>query len=541
MLNAASSSGIVSRIRNFSPVLALLFGVLSLTFAAFHRFVLDDAFISFRYARHLAEGKGLVWNADGTTVEGYTNFLWTVLLSLSYPAGIDVVLFSQLLGIASAAGTLYFLYRSLRAIVDDPLIAVTGVLLLAANYTYAAYMTSGLETQLQTFLLTALFFQATSFAENGRSSKRQLLLIAVLISAALMTRLDSAVAAGIIGLAVLRAHVQTAHSGKKISAGWLIVPVAVIIGGWLFWKLSFYGNILPNTFYVRTSGVPAQPGGMMYLYRFFDSYLLIPALLLILTMYADTLKDRRTLLAFVILIFWWSYVASVGGDFMEFRFFVPTLPLLIVLIAVMLSAVTDVRIRIAVVAMLLFGSILHARMFRSAEGIESIATLRHWIHEQQWEAVGKKFDTLFAAQRQNVRIAVRPAGAIPYYSQLPTLDMLGLNDPWIARNGIILNPASPGHQRAAPFRYIMEQNVDLLIGHPLVARRQFAAPERYQPNVVSYFAIEDFETRRLPAHAAVVEIPLDSVWKISVVYLTKNPFIDSVIVRNHLKTIPFIR
>ena len=36
---------------------------------------IDDAYITFRYSRNLAEGLGPVWNA-GDPVEGYTNFLW---------------------------------------------------------------------------------------------------------------------------------------------------------------------------------------------------------------------------------------------------------------------------------------------------------------------------------------------------------------------------------------------------------------------------------------------------------------------------------
>jgi hypothetical protein len=40
----------------------------------------DDQMISMRYARHLAEGRGLVWN-DGEHVEGYTNFGWTLVMA----------------------------------------------------------------------------------------------------------------------------------------------------------------------------------------------------------------------------------------------------------------------------------------------------------------------------------------------------------------------------------------------------------------------------------------------------------------------------
>ena len=42
-----------------------------------HRWLSDDAFISFRYAKHWSEGHGLVYNI-GEWVEGYTNLLWTL-------------------------------------------------------------------------------------------------------------------------------------------------------------------------------------------------------------------------------------------------------------------------------------------------------------------------------------------------------------------------------------------------------------------------------------------------------------------------------
>ena len=52
-----------------------------------HHFLCDDAFISFRYAQHLSEGQGLVWNR-GERVEGYTNFLWVLLMAAAIGAGI---------------------------------------------------------------------------------------------------------------------------------------------------------------------------------------------------------------------------------------------------------------------------------------------------------------------------------------------------------------------------------------------------------------------------------------------------------------------
>src|SRR5207249_6179144 len=72
---------------------------------AFHlRMLFDDSFIAYRYAANLARGQGLVFN-PGERVEGYTCFLWVVMLSGVIAAGLDVVLWSQLLGALAALGT----------------------------------------------------------------------------------------------------------------------------------------------------------------------------------------------------------------------------------------------------------------------------------------------------------------------------------------------------------------------------------------------------------------------------------------------------
>ena len=63
------------------------------------RVPLDDSFISFRYARNLLEGHGLVYN-PGEPVEGYTNFLWTLVMTIPFWLDLDPIIFSQHLGLA---------------------------------------------------------------------------------------------------------------------------------------------------------------------------------------------------------------------------------------------------------------------------------------------------------------------------------------------------------------------------------------------------------------------------------------------------------
>ena len=64
-------------------------------------FVTDDAFISFVYSRNFAEHGQLAFNL-GDPVEGYTNFLWTLLLGVLMVVGIPPEVSSLVLGLAWA-------------------------------------------------------------------------------------------------------------------------------------------------------------------------------------------------------------------------------------------------------------------------------------------------------------------------------------------------------------------------------------------------------------------------------------------------------
>ena len=62
-------------------------------------YTVDDAYISYRYAENAAKGLGFVFN-PGERVEGFTNFLWTLLLAVAFKLGADTVIASKILGAA---------------------------------------------------------------------------------------------------------------------------------------------------------------------------------------------------------------------------------------------------------------------------------------------------------------------------------------------------------------------------------------------------------------------------------------------------------
>src|SRR5205823_2531369 len=106
--------------------LGILAGFLWLTLAC-SPFVIDDAFISFRYAENLVRGYGLVFN-PGERVEGYTNFLWVLIIAGAKALGGDSLLSAKVLGTLANLVTLVLVgWVALRW---QPRFVFTGLALL---------------------------------------------------------------------------------------------------------------------------------------------------------------------------------------------------------------------------------------------------------------------------------------------------------------------------------------------------------------------------------------------------------------------------
>ncbi len=513
--------------KHYRTILVVLIALLTLL-AWMNKFIQDDAFISFRYARHLADGHGLVWNI-GEPIEGYTNFLWVLFIALGMKLGIEPVLASQAAGLLLFAGTLWLAALLIREAVDTAEAALIGVLVLGTNYTVSIYATGGLETQLQAFLCALVALLAASAARRGAWTRNELFGLSLAMAAALLTRLDSGIVCVVAALSCLASWSRSTPTEIARRLFHLGLPLLFIIGAWLAWKLSYYGDILPNTFRLKGSFTGFDRGAW-YVHRFIASYFLYPVLLFALWSSARFFRTgTRTLSMLLAMTAAWSaYVIAVGGDFMEFRFMVPALVLCAPLGAWLLAGAHR-GVRIALLLLFAYGSLHHATTFRydSTLEVEHKAMLEGHLFDpkEQWVKIGKTLGDAFGRD-PDIRIAVTAAGSIPYYSELTTIDMLGLSDRYVATKGIILG-TRPGHERIAPLSYLKERGVHLAISHPTVvpiASPTFVAP--FLPRA---------EGEPVP-DAPLIEIPLDAESKLIVWYLLPNPKIDAAIARYHWKT-----
>ncbi|MBM4035442.1 MAG: hypothetical protein FJ291_27185 [Planctomycetes bacterium] len=499
-----------------------------------NRFVQDDAFISFRYADHLVEGRGLVWN-DGERVEGYTNFLWVLAIAGLRALGVEAVAASYALGLGCFALSLFLTYRLGRVLVGTDAAGLLAMALAGTNYSFSAYATGGLETQLQACLLTASALLALGGIQRGAWPPRQLAGLSVLMAAAVLTRPDSALPVGVLGLACLAAIVR--RGGLRQLAP-LALPFAAIVGAWLAWKWHYYGDLLPNTFHAKLGTPVSWEEGGYYLQAFLVSYFLAPFPLLGLCSLRKLRESSPLTVAALLVALWVAYVFAVGGCFMEFRFFLPILPLAFVLVAWLILAVASERaMQGALVLLVLAGSLHHAWGFGRSVRTKHISTTRElhnavFAPHYNWAGIGKALSAALGPSR-DVKIAVTAAGAIPYYSRLETLDMLGLNDAWVARHGIVEAGNRIGHRRLAPIAHVLERGVNLIVGHPTMKPRSASSPPHY--------ALRDFKEKwwfrlggpdELLAGASVLEIPVDDSWAVVALYVKQHPAIEAAAARH---------
>ena len=91
----------------------------------------------------------------------------------------------------------------------------------------------------------------------------------------------------------------------------------------------------------------------------------------------------------------------------------------------------------------------HKRTWRLPLGVETFRTLNaHLYLPENWIGIGRRLDDLFSDDP--IKIAVTAAGAVPYYSKLPAVDMLGLTDSWIAHNGPVISDEDRASELTRP-------------------------------------------------------------------------------------------
>lgn len=427
----------------------------------------DDAYITFRYSQNLVNGHGPVYN-PGEPVEGYSNFLWMLVMAVPIALGLDPVTPSWLLGLLCLAANLWLCFRLFSRVLKSHQRGLVLFLLLLSHDALLGFGTSGMETALNALLWTALLVLSIKILSHPPGQIRMSSWLGAGLVAALciLSRPDGALIVAVCGGFIVRHCVRhkALVSNELLVASSTFFAITIV---WLIWKISFYGNLLPNTFYAKSG--PYLLDGLLYVGLFFLSYGLFVPFGVLLVKPRQVFQQMQPIEAMmlVLVVLWTLYLVWIGGDFMFFRMWVPVLPVIYLLSGILVYRhIGQKTLRYGMFGMLLLANLLHFPGFGRWYPHGFVFPLQRWTEaspdQLPYREQGKALGELLGASEPEVRVAVGAAGASPYYSGLWTTDLFGLTDPQTAREGLPFN-AAPGHRTLASFDHLKDRKVNLMV------------------------------------------------------------------------------
>lgn len=420
----------------------------------------DDAYISFRYVQNFVQGHGLVYN-PGERVEGYTNFLWVMLLAPFAALGLDLALVSIALTLLCLCGTVALTAHLVRRFWPEPerLSFSIASALLALNYVVASYGTSGLETMLGALLVLS----AVERADRGAALSAGGLAIL-----ATMTHPDHAIFYASLGATLL---FSPDRWRQLLRFG---LPFVALYLPYFAWRWSYYGDFFPNTYYAKSANLFYFSQGFRYLSISGFSTGLWMALPVAIY---GVIRFRRLFIARYVAIaapLFLAYVAKIGGDFMLGRLLLPLLPPVYIVAELGIRALAQQRRRwvqaLAVASLGLFcTAAVPVRLIRVGEKYRHladertfypVATYRPFKLNVVYWGWADAFNRIFAKLTRKPTLAMGSLGIVGYRTSLRMVDSYGLVHRGVAHTRI-RKRGRPGHEKLIGPGMLVQTDADL--------------------------------------------------------------------------------
>jgi len=466
-LDQLGTSDFTKRLRMALILVVLCYCLYALLFIYHTSFVIngerfftlfDDAMISMRYAKNLANGYGLVWNPGGERVEGYTNFLWVLCMALFHflpisPAKISLLV--QLSGMFLLLLNLLYIKKIADLISGGSWIACFSAVFFTAFYYPLLYWSlRGMELSILVLVLSLSVWTALRSVSEGRFSWWLFAFLGI----GTLIRPDMIVASIVIFIHVL--IMDSRNRSRNMLIGSAILSAFILVQSGF--RLAYFGEILPNTYYLKMTGYPLAlrvSKGLAAAVKFL--VLLIPVAFLLPFLWGFSRQNPAARLLLSILGAQILYSIYVGGDMWEDwgrsnRYVTVAMPFFFVLVGCTLAEIAGLysdpsrntrslfnnRRGIVGACLLLiscqmcFNSLFHPS--RLAEFFLLIKP-HHVLQDQRQVEIALMLKQI---TKPDAMLGVVRAGAVPYFSDRTSIDFLGKNDKKIARQDMILPAAN---------------------------------------------------------------------------------------------------
>ncbi|MFI5307001.1 MAG: hypothetical protein ACHQ53_06605 [Polyangiales bacterium] len=270
--------------------------------------LMDDAFIYFRYVDNLVFlGRGLVYN-PGEYVEGFTSPAWLILLVPFRALGLDYWTIVRFMSLPAALsfGLLCIAINRRLSPPDAPILNLP-LALAAGHYGIASYFSSGLEAPLVQ-VMAAVYAAAALWPASSS--------LQVLVGSSPLIRPEFALTCLVFGA-------FRAIRDRRVP--WSLVAGAVLSNGtWLLFRVYYYADLMPNTFYLKARMSWGQ--GLAYLCNSLEPWSLVVPFAVGLGVLAFMMRHhlpssegaRALMLTCAGVVAVW--VVSIGGDMVYFRY-----------------------------------------------------------------------------------------------------------------------------------------------------------------------------------------------------------------------------
>lgn len=381
-------------------------------------FSIDDVGISFRYAAHFAEGHGLVWNVGGPHVEGYSNFLWVLILGASKWIGFDIEIFAKIAGIALGVFNLSLLWVICKRLWHPRGFRWLPVLLVAITPEWIAWSVSGLEIALfGTFILLMML----GFVDQ--TSRRMLLSVGA--AGLTLIRPEGAVLAG---AAILVGWLSSGRKGEERRIGDYAMPFIVLIVTGLAligFRLWYFGYPFPNTVYAKFEGrlfsLPQVLRWGLYI---------LPFVAMGVTALRFTSEWRETRLiriALLVIVLQMIMVLPVHPVmYILHRYQIALLPLVVLPLPLVLDGIKKKQSWLAIAAAV----VLSIWCLQGWPGVEEFHKKNALMMREQ-----RRLAAMLLSLPERPTVAMIDAGRVPYWTDLPAYDVGGLCERRLAHEG----------------------------------------------------------------------------------------------------------
>ncbi|RME28748.1 MAG: hypothetical protein D6798_01695, partial [Deltaproteobacteria bacterium] len=242
------------------------------------------------------------------------------------------------------------------------------------------------------------------------------------------------------------------REGRLGTLAALVAAFGLVAGSWFSWRLGYYGQLLPNTFYVKVGATGDQLlRGLVYVGQCVQvvwPLIVVPLAALWLPVEAGLSVGALLLLLHTL------YVVAVGGDvFWGYRFYAAYLPIgALAAASVIRHLPVGPRLRVACAGLALVVNLWW--MATSSQLNIDTGVSRDGIEVGRWLAEHAPPDAV---------LATNIAGSIPYASGLRTIDTLGLNDRHIAHRRVeTMGQGRPGHEKGDG-AYVLDRAPDYVL------------------------------------------------------------------------------